>query len=558
MDFYGMDRKLSELGESDFNDLLDHDMFDGSFGSMPMAMDDHYEAECQDWLESLFEDPVLNDKMISDALHPPPQIKSDHSYSLDNKNESPVSGNDMDLDISSAQIQVQTAPSDLSKKTLDQQQKYVPVSIKSEPRTEIITTSATTATTILKQPTIVLATTQNRQQKTFQPVIKQERLIIPKYSIKIESNDSMDSMSDTSNDHVSLPPTPPSSNNSSDSEGGQSPIRSAPSSPIRHTLIQTRLPQHSTVTCRTYASQPLFSSPLRVSHNGVLVLTEEEKRTLITEGYPIPQKLPLTKQEEKNLKKIRRKIKNKISAQESRRKKKEYLETLEKKVEAFTHENVELKRKVDSLEGNNRSLLSQLQKLQSLVGKVTRPSSVTSTQTGTCLMVLVLCFAMFMGSWSPSTLLNIGYSNSTPEILTIPKQRPCMDPIIGPNLKAPTPGAYITPNKRSRVLLSMTEEPQDEHSWYEPYGPKMPFMNKGEPDSNEMEFLYDVNRPGIPEVTSNEAPRPDVKIVENEDRPVVNVKPATNASSVITNSIELSNFTATNVPLEGSVAITTA
>lgn len=100
--------------------------------------------------------------------------------------------------------------------------------------------------------------------------------------------------------------------------------------------------------------QPFFLSP-------------EERRTLLVEGLPVPSGLPLSKSEERALKKVRRKIKNKISAQESRRKKKEYMECLEKKVEIFASENSSLKKKMTSLEVANRSLIMQVQKLQVLV-----------------------------------------------------------------------------------------------------------------------------------------------------------------------------------------------
>lgn len=207
-------------------------------------------------------------------------------------------------------------------------------------------------------------------------------------------------------DSVDLPLTPPSSSgSSSDSEaGGLSPHHSPPSSPYLvtpspppssrmhqlnsssgtghhgHYQQTTVSSQHSVwTTSLSTSQQPFFSNPLPSS--GILILSEEEKRTLVAEGYPIPSKLPLTKQEEKNLKKIRRKIKNKISAQESRRKKKEYLETLEKKVESVSIENINLKKRVDLLESNNRSLISQLQKLQSM-HKVS-----ASVQSSACITV---------------------------------------------------------------------------------------------------------------------------------------------------------------------------
>ncbi|GAB0091118.1 Cyclic AMP response element-binding protein A [Sergentomyia squamirostris] len=186
-----------------------------------------------------------------------------------------------------------------------------------------------------------------------------------------------------------LPPTPPSSLSSDDSEGNLSPDHH-PMSPLTATSSTSSANGASAgthtrrsaaaaaanaskvfstgVTSRQPIHTPLISSQPKGS-TGTLILTEEEKRTLLAEGYPIPTRLPLTKAEEKSLKKIRRKIKNKISAQESRRKKKEYMDQLERKVEILVSENSDYRKRVESLEGSNANLMNQLVKLQALINR---------------------------------------------------------------------------------------------------------------------------------------------------------------------------------------------
>ncbi|XP_040169897.1 cyclic AMP response element-binding protein A isoform X2 [Anopheles arabiensis] len=267
---------------------------------------------------------------------------------------------------------------------------------------------------LLKNQQIMIASSIPQQSSTASTQQQQQqKLVMSKLNIKMEPQSST---------AFGLPPTPPSSLPSDESEGNQSPEHHvSPMSPptdhgstssganstasSRRTSLHasggtgagpsigstaggsqsgnstsrqssSTASHHSSAASSPSASSssrqpihtPLISSQPKGS-TGTLILTEEEKRTLLAEGYPIPTRLPLTKAEEKSLKKIRRKIKNKISAQESRRKKKEYMDQLERRVDILVSENLEYRKRVEALEDCNQNLQTELSKLRQLISR---------------------------------------------------------------------------------------------------------------------------------------------------------------------------------------------
>lgn len=138
-----------------------------------------------------------------------------------------------------------------------------------------------------------------------------------------------------------------------------------------------------------------------------LILSGEEKRLLAKEGITLPAHYPLTKHEERELKRIRRKIRNKISAQDSRKRKKEYVDGLEERVKKCTDENQTLLKRIKLLQSQNQNLINQMKKMQNLLTK----GGNKSVQPATCLMVLLMSMALIA---APNLKMNKENSEAMP------------------------------------------------------------------------------------------------------------------------------------------------
>ncbi|XP_036976995.1 cyclic AMP-responsive element-binding protein 3-like protein 2 isoform X1 [Acanthopagrus latus] len=458
--FLHWDRNLSELSEAGeidcalytnhFSELLDDLSQDALLGQL---LSDPFLSGVRGGGEAM-EGEDGGDLSPSSPL--PPHITAEHSYSLcgDSRPQSPLShltgehGSEAESDGDSSEWPMEQ--DEAIDSLLCETPTLLPtlsLSLSSGPQAPegpaVAPAAAAAATTTAAAPVQTTVSSHN----TGKGIKIKEESIIPQIKLEPHEVDQFLNLSPKGLESLQMPPTPPSSHGS-DSEGSQSPVHappglSCPTSPTSPPPSQAGL-KVSPRTASCLSNSPLLTAPHKLQGSGPLMLTEEERRTLVAEGYPVPTKLPLTKAEEKALKKIRRKIKNKISAQESRRKKKEYMDTLEKKVETCSNENNELRRKVENLECTNKSLLQQLQSLQAVVaGKVPKSCRVAGTQTSSCLMVVVLCFSLFLGSFYPSSLT------------------PCSSTITETGVASKQLGveSYTTTVKSRSLLSTFEEEP---------------------------------------------------------------------------------------------------
>ncbi|NXT58475.1 CR3L3 protein, partial [Pluvianellus socialis] len=185
-----------------------------------------------------------------------------------------------------------------------------------------------------------------------------------------------------------------------------------------------------------------------------LVLTEEERQLLEKEGVSLPTCGPLTKAEERLLKKVRRKIRNKQSAQDSRRRKKIYVDGLENRVAACTAQNHELQKKVQLLQKQNMSLLEQLQKLQALV----RRSTTKTTTAKTCTMVVVLSFCLII---SPS-ICSFGRREPQPELRVLSRQIREFSNKVAADVQKDAVLEGFSPEPEGRLMLGSLNQSQEE------------------------------------------------------------------------------------------------
>lgn len=197
---------------------------------------------------------------------------------------------------------------------------------------------------------------------------------------------------------------------------------------------------------------------------------------------------PLTPEEEKQLKRQRRLIKNRESAQLSRQKKKQYVENLEKQVKTLSSENSNLKTQVNHLSSRNQQLEEQVANLQTYIQQQQQLAKAGSSKifnknstaaAGLCMFVILFSFGLIF-SGTPGSPNSVDFPTTVPSVYT-------GRTLSGyPEIEA---GNHIPQlaAKRAREYEEVFPEPKkqkivaEEHAWIE-----------DDDDELEAEFEYSV------------------------------------------------------------------
>eukprot|EP01098_Paradermamoeba_levis_P009063 TRINITY_DN3755_c0_g1_i1.p1 TRINITY_DN3755_c0_g1~~TRINITY_DN3755_c0_g1_i1.p1 ORF type:complete len:443 (-),score=138.98 TRINITY_DN3755_c0_g1_i1:243-1454(-) len=134
-------------------------------------------------------------------------------------------------------------------------------------------------------------------------------------------------------------------------------LDSPPSSPFDENKLRTFIKQEPKENGK-------LNSPLALTRDDLLKFSSE---TLENLAQTLASARSLTEEERKQLKKQKRLIKNRESAQLSRQRKKYYLEELEKKISILTGENHNLTRRLGLLEEENKTLREESLQLKNLL-----------------------------------------------------------------------------------------------------------------------------------------------------------------------------------------------
>eukprot|EP01125_Pyxidicula_operculata_P020143 TRINITY_DN738_c0_g1_i3.p1 TRINITY_DN738_c0_g1~~TRINITY_DN738_c0_g1_i3.p1 ORF type:complete len:450 (-),score=116.71 TRINITY_DN738_c0_g1_i3:634-1983(-) len=137
----------------------------------------------------------------------------------------------------------------------------------------------------------------------------------------------------------------------------------------------------------------LSSTKEKVSKSESVLLSREDLLTYNSDQFEnyvreLMETRDLTQKEQNELKRQRRLIKNRESAQASRQRKKGHMEELEKKVQELSDENARLKEHIATLQAENTTLKSEISFFQTVVNKagvgnlVPRSSSTSNTTYG--------------------------------------------------------------------------------------------------------------------------------------------------------------------------------